>query len=87
MQNVGTASTDLTIQYFEFNGPLKKTVTFSGLLPGRAHVGAAHAESGLEDNRQYSVVITSSGQPIAAVVNQHGQGAGDLNLGYEGLIQ
>ncbi len=88
VQNVGTGSTNLTIQYYEFgSATVKKTVNVSGLQQGRSYVGLPHSESGLEDNKGYSAVVTSSGQPIVGVANQHGLGSGDLNLGNEAIIR
>ncbi|MBI4301379.1 MAG: hypothetical protein HY664_02090, partial [Chloroflexi bacterium] len=49
-------------------------------------VGYPHLESGLVDGTGYSAVVTSSSQPIIGVVNQHGIGSGDQNLGNEGII-
>lgn len=88
IQNVGTANTDITLQYFEFGtGVLKKTVNVTNLQPGRSYVALPHHEAGLEDNKGYSAVATSSGQPIVGVVNQTGNGSGDLNLGNEALVR
>jgi hypothetical protein len=87
VQNVGTVSTSLRVEYFRFSdGSLVATRTAS-VLPGRSFVGSPNDEGDLPENTQFSVVITSVGAPVVAVVNEHqgGPGVTPEALSYSGL--
>ncbi len=80
IQNIGSVSTDLTIQYFHVpSGALHKTVSYAGLLPGRSYVGLPHQEAGLTSGSIYSAVVASSGQPVVGLIQQHGEQGQALN--------
>ena len=76
IQNVGTASTQLDVKYYKFSdGSLVATRTAT-VLPGRSFVGSPNDEGDLPADTQFSVVITSVGSPVVAVVNEHQGGPG-----------
>src|SRR5687767_5953766 len=87
IQNVGTASTNLSVKYYKFSdGSLVATRTAT-VLPGRSFVGSPNDEGDLPADTQFSVVITSVGSPVVAVVNEHqgGPGITPEALSYSGL--
>ena len=76
IQNVGTVATDLTVRYYRFtDGSLVATRT-STVQPGRSFVGSPNDEGDLPADAQFSVVITSAGAPVVAVVTEHQGGPG-----------
>jgi hypothetical protein len=85
VQNVGTATGYLDVQFYDFTtGALKATRTAT-VQPGRSFVDSPRDEADLPGDSQFSVVVTSSGSPIVAVVNEHqGPGAGNEALSYSG---
>ena len=86
VQNVGTVSTFLSVKYYGFSdGSLVLTRTAS-VQPGRSFVDSPRDAADLPGNSQFSVVITSTGAPVVAVVNEHqGPGAGNEALSYSGI--
>ena len=76
IQNVGTVSTDLTVRYYNFTDGSHVATRTSTILPGRSFVGSPNDEGDLPENAQFSVVITSAGAPVVAVVNEHQGGPG-----------
>ena len=87
VQNVGTVSTSLSVKYYNFtDGSLVATRTAT-VQPGRSFVGSPNDEGDLPENAQFSVVITSAGAPVVAVVNEHQGGPGITleALSYSGL--
>lgn len=87
VQNVGTASTNLIVRYYGFtDGSLVATRT-AAVLPGRSFVGSPNDDGDLPENAQFSVVITSTGSPVVAVVNEHqgGLGVTPEALSYSGI--
>ena len=76
IQNVGTVATDLSVKYYRFtDGSLVATRTAT-VQPGRSFVGSPNDEGDLPADAQFSVVITSTGAPVVAVVNEHQGGPG-----------
>src|SRR5687767_10561417 len=78
VQNVGTANTSLSVKYYNFtDGSLVATRTAT-VLPGRSYVGSPNDDVDpiLPENSQFSVVVTSAGSPVVAVVNEHQGGPG-----------
>jgi hypothetical protein len=72
VQNVGTAPTDLTIDFFAFSdGSLVKSRTVTGLAPGTSVFHDPNSDTGLAPGGQYSVVVRSYGAPVVSVVNEH----------------
>ena len=69
IQNVGTAATNLTIQYIGSNGQAVATVNVSGLGANSGVVRYTPNES-LPAGFNGAAVITSSGSPVIAVVNE-----------------
>src|SRR5687767_7866184 len=87
IQNVGTVATDLSVKYYRFtDGSLVATRT-STVQPGRSFVGSPNDEGDLPADAQFSVVITSAGAPVVAVVNEHQGGPGITSeaLSYSGF--
>lgn len=89
IQNVGTVATNLSVKYYNFgDGSLVATRTAS-VQPGRSYVGSPNDDTNpvLAENSQFSVVITSVGAPVVAVVNEHQGGPGITAeaLSYSGL--
>ena len=87
IQNVGAVSTNLSVKYYTFSdGSLVATRTAT-VLPGRSFVGSPNDEGDLPADTQFSVVITSVGSPVVAVVNEHQGGPGITAeaLSYSGL--
>jgi len=69
IQNVGTAATDVTITYYF--GAITRTQTISGLQPGASSILYMPDQAALAGVAgSGSAVITSSGQPIVAIVNE-----------------
>lgn len=89
VQNVGTATTNLTFDFRRFSdGALVKTRTVAGLAPGTSVFHAPNADTELAAGGQYSVVIKSFGSPVVAVVNEHQNEANPQRqeaLSYDGL--
>jgi hypothetical protein len=89
VQNVGTASTNLTFDFRRFSdGALVKTRTVAGLAPGTSVFHCPNCDGELAAGGQYSVVIKSFGSPVVAVVNEHQNEANPLRqeaLSYDGL--
>ena len=76
VQNVGTVATNLSVKLYKFSdGSLVATRTAT-VLPGRSFVGSPNDEADLPADTQFSVVITSVGSPVVAVVNEHQGGPG-----------
>jgi hypothetical protein len=86
VQNVGTAFTYLTVRYYNFSDGALVLTRNATVLPGRSFVDSPRDAADLPGNSQFSVVITSQGAPVVAVVNQHqGPGAGNEALSYSGI--
>jgi hypothetical protein len=89
VQNVGTASTNLTFDFRRFSdGALVKTRTVAGLAPGTSVFHCPNCDADLAAGGQYSVVIKSFGSPVVAVVNEHQNEANPVRqeaLSYDGL--
>src|SRR6266508_96187 len=86
VQNVGSQSTTLSVKYYSFStGSL--VVQHGGTIqPGRSFVDSPRDATDLPDNSQFSVVITSVGAQVVAVVNEHqGPGACNEALSYAGV--
>jgi hypothetical protein len=89
VQNVGSASTNLTFEFRRFSdGAVVKSRTVAGLAPGTSVFHAPNADAELAAGGQYSVVIKSFGSPVVAVVNEHQNEANPQRqeaLSYDGL--
>jgi hypothetical protein len=89
VQNVGTARTDLTFEFYRFSdGALIKTRSVAGLAPGTSVFHSPNHDEGLVAGGQYSVVIKSFGSPVVAVVNEHQSEANPQRqeaLSYDGI--
>jgi hypothetical protein len=89
VQNVGTASTNLTFEFRRFSdGAVVKTRTVAGLAPGTSVFHCPNCDDELAAGGQYSVVIKSFGSPVVAVVNEHQNEANAQRqeaLSYDGL--
>lgn len=96
-QNVGTAATNLTIDYYygqSFGGSLFGTLAKSyttkpdgsaiTLQPGESYPERSHSRSDLQDG-QYSMVIRSSAAPIVSIVNQVDQNDNTKAASYDGF--
>lgn len=89
VQNVGSVSTDITITYADGNSKI-----FTG-VPANGTVNIIELDSAgsvLPDGSSISAVITSSGEPIVAVVQEnsevmYGTTPGDYLLAYTGIAQ
>ena len=78
VQNVGAVNTTLSVKYYNFtDGSLVATRTAT-VAPGRSYVGSPNDDVDpiLPENAQFSVVVTSTGSPVVAVVNEHQGGSG-----------
>src|SRR5437899_329691 len=87
VQNVGTAATDLDIEFYSFSdGSLVTKRHVTGLRPGTSFADVPNNDTDLPAGGQFSVVVRSSGSQIVSVVNEH-QGVGDRAeaLSYVGL--
>lgn len=72
VQNIGLGVASLTMDFYRFgDGSLAKTRTVTGLAPGASVFHDPNSDPDLEAGGQFSVVVTSSGAPIVAVVNEH----------------
>ena len=72
VQNVGSGSTDLTLEFYRFSdGALVKTRSVAGLAQGTSVFHSPNHDPDLAPNGQYSVVIKSFGAVVVAVVNEH----------------
>src|SRR5687767_1987556 len=91
IQNVGSLSTDLTMQFFAFSdGSLVKTRTVSGLAAGNSVFHDPNSDSELPAGGQFSVVVQSRSSPIVAVVNEHQNVRNQSrqeSLSYQGLSE
>jgi hypothetical protein len=89
VQNVGSASTNLTFEFRRFSdGAVVKSRTVAELAPGTSVFHAPNADGELAAGGQYSVVIKSFGSPVVAVVNEHQNEANPQRqeaLSYDGL--
>ena len=86
VQNVGTASASLSVSFYSFADGSLVAMRNATVLPGRSFVDSPRDEADLPGNSQFSVVITSVGAPVVAVVNEHqGPGAGNEALSYSGI--
>ncbi|HET8568886.1 MAG TPA: hypothetical protein VFM93_07870 [Candidatus Limnocylindria bacterium] len=87
VQNVGTANTQLRVEYFKFSDGSLVATRNAPVLPGRSFVGSPNDEGDLPADTQFSVVVTSVGSPVVAVVNEHqgGPGVTPEALSYSGL--
>jgi hypothetical protein len=72
VQNVGTAPTDVTMEFYRFSdSSLARARTVTGLKPGTSVFDSPNHDEELSAEGQYSVVVKSFGSPIVAVVNEH----------------
>ncbi|MEX2045883.1 MAG: hypothetical protein WEE03_01870, partial [Chloroflexota bacterium] len=87
VQNVGTLATTLEVSFYRFSdGGLVACRSVPGLLPGTSFADIPNSDADLPDNSQFSVVISSFGADVVAVVNEHqGVGARAESLSYVGL--
>ncbi len=87
VQNVGAVATDLSVKYYSFSDGSLVATRSATVQPGRSFVGSPNDEGDLPENAQFSVVITSAGAPVVAVVNEHQGGPGITAeaLSYSGL--
>ena len=86
VQNVGTVATSLTVTFYSFADGSPVATRTATVQPGRSFVDSPRDEADLPGNAQFSVVITSAGAPVVAVVNEHqGPGAGNEALSYSGI--
>ena len=86
VQNVGATSAALTVNFYAFSDGSLVATRSATILPGRSFVDSPRDEADLPGNSQFSVVITSVGAPVVAVVNEHqGPGAGNEALSYSGI--
>jgi len=77
VQNIGTASTDLQIDFYRFSdGGLIDRRFISQLPPGSSYADVPKADPDLPDDTQFSLIVRSFGGPVATVINQ-AQGSGD----------
>ena len=76
VQNTGTANADLEIDFFKFSdGSLVARRLVNGLKPGTSFADVPNNDCDLPDWGQFSVVVSSFGANVVAVVNEH-QGSG-----------
>jgi hypothetical protein len=89
VQNVGTAPTDVTMDFYRFSdGSLARTRTVAALKPGTSVFDSPNHDEELSAEGQYSVVVKSFGSPIVAVVNEHWSEANPERqqaMSYDGL--
>ena len=87
VQNVGTAATDLDIEFYSFaDGSLVTKRHVTGLKPGTSFADVPNNDTDLPAGGQFSVVVRSSSAQIVSVVNEHqGSGARAEALSYVGL--
>jgi len=86
VQNVGTVTTSLSVSYYNFSDGALVVRRTAAVQPGRSFVDSPRDAADLPGNSQFSVVITSAGAPVVAVVNEHqGPGAGNEALSYSGI--
>ena len=86
VQNVGAIPTVLTVRYYNFSDGALVLTRNATVLPGRSFVDSPRDATDLAGDSQFSVVITSNGAPVVAVVNEHqGPGAGNEALSYSGI--
>lgn len=86
VQNVGTESTSLSVAFYDFSSGAQVATRSATVQPGRSFVDSPRDEADLPDGSQFSVVITATGAPVVAVVNEHqGPGAGNEALSYSGI--
>jgi hypothetical protein len=89
VQNVGTASANLTFEFRRFSdGSLVKSRYVPNLAPGTSVFHSPNHDAELAAGGQYSVVIKSFGSPAVAVVNEHQNEANPQRqeaLSYNGL--
>jgi hypothetical protein len=72
VQNVGVTSTDLQISFYRFaDGSLVTQRSVLALSPGASFADVPNNDLDLPNDSQFSVVITSFGAPVVAVVNEH----------------
>ncbi|TAK22402.1 MAG: hypothetical protein EPO26_11955 [Chloroflexota bacterium] len=76
IQNVGSAATNLTIQYVDANGTAVASVSVTGLAANSGHV-RYNPNDAIPVGFNGAVVVTSSGAPIIGVVNEL-LGGGDV---------
>jgi hypothetical protein len=88
VQNVGTSNTDITIEYAD-----GKSRTFKDVPPnGTRNFVELEPDSVLDDGSSLSAVITSTGEPIVAVVQENSESRysstpGDYLLAYTCVAQ
>ena len=82
--NAGSAPTNVTVTYRDANGAVVTTQPI-GTVPAGAYQGIYSGGAGLPAAFAGTATITSSGQPLAAVVNETGPG-GQLSS-YDALAQ
>jgi hypothetical protein len=72
VQNIGTVTTDLDINFYRFaNGSLVTHRVVTGLAPGASYADVPNNDADLPGDTQFSVRIDSFGAPVVSVVNQH----------------
>jgi hypothetical protein len=76
VQNVGDAPTDLTLQYVDRDGRQVAQQSFGSLASGAIFFNYTPSTAELPDGFNGQVTVTSSGEPIIAIVNEQ-LGAGD----------
>jgi hypothetical protein len=88
VQNIGTTSTALNVSFYRFTDGTFVAQRTATLLPGRSFVDSPRDEADLPGNSQFSVVVTSVGAPVVAVVNEHqGLDAGTEAFAYSGASE
>ena len=70
VQNAGNAATAVTVTFYRFDSGAQAAQVSKTLQPGQTYEVNPAATAGLADGTQYSVVASSSGQPLAGMVNQ-----------------
>src|SRR5687768_2540250 len=72
VQNIGTASTSVNLDFFAFaDGRLVKSRSVPLLAPGNSFFHDPNSDTDLPAGGQFAVVIRSANSPVAAVVNEH----------------
>jgi hypothetical protein len=87
VQNAGTASTSVTVRFYDQNGYYRAAYSLGSLAPGRSAAVYVPDVSGLPNGLHSAVVTVTAGQPIVAVgsgVCSSGCG-GDTTFNYNGI--
>lgn len=72
MMNVGSSSTDATLQFYDLDGNLAYATTAT-LAPDQPWAANQHLDTTLPSSWAGSVRITTTGQPVVAIVNEVAQ--------------